>query len=130
MVEVRGTPVAIDLIDPRVMHVLREASGTDEVGRALVHLLGNGDCFLDVGANHAAYAAFASSRSEATELARVGLPFFADDPQLEVIGLDPPQAVSVAYGAEATKFSVTGVPGGFSVVKRPGTAAAPKVVTG
>jgi len=61
LVEVRGTPVAIDLIDPRVMHVLREASGTDEVGRALVHLLGNGDCFLDVGANHAAYAAFASS---------------------------------------------------------------------
>lgn len=76
------------------------------------------------------YTAIASTRGEATELARAGLPFFADDPDLEVLGLDAPQAVTVAQAVEAVRtFVVTGLPlQGFSwSSEAPRTGSPPKI---
>lgn len=64
------------------------------------------------------YTAVAPSKREATELARVGLPFFAGDPDLVVVGLiDPAQSVSVAQTADGPTFNTTGVPQGMSLLK-------------
>jgi predicted RNase H-like HicB family nuclease len=45
-------------------------------------------------AEYPGYTAFAASRDEATALAREGLPFFARDEDLIVLGLDDPKPVS------------------------------------
>jgi hypothetical protein len=78
------------------------------------------------------YTAFASSRSEVTELARAGLPFFAADPDLEIVGLlvEPSAAwaVSAATWDPEPDFQVKGVPGGFTWRVRPPATEAPAVV--
>jgi predicted RNase H-like HicB family nuclease len=58
------------------------------------------------------YTAFAASRAEATQLAREGLRFFADDPELEIVGLDQLEAVTSADAPEgrfALSASVSGL---------------------
>lgn len=73
------------------------------------------------------YTAFASSRSEVTELVRAGLPFFAEAPDLDVVGLlvepSAAQAVSVACWDADAEFQVKGVPGGFAWLQAPATEA-------
>jgi FkbM family methyltransferase len=60
LVDVRGVPIAIDLLDPRGMWALQEVAGEDAEFQLLTRLLSPGDSFLDVGANHGAYALFAA----------------------------------------------------------------------
>jgi FkbM family methyltransferase len=60
LVTVAGTPIGVDFADPRAIHALREVRGINAEGRALRRLLGPGDSFVDIGANHGAYAMVAS----------------------------------------------------------------------
>lgn len=59
-VRVGGTTVFVDLLDPRMPLVLAEVRGVDHESDVMRALLGRGDTFLDVGANHGSYSIVAS----------------------------------------------------------------------
>ncbi len=55
-IQVDGVTVVCDLADTRFPHVLAEAAGRMAEDAVLRELLGPGDTFLDVGANHGCYS--------------------------------------------------------------------------
>jgi FkbM family methyltransferase len=59
-VRLNGLAVHLDLRDPRMFWVLGEVRGETPEARALSDLLGPGDTFLDIGANHGSYALLAA----------------------------------------------------------------------
>jgi|tagenome__1003787_1003787.scaffolds.fasta_scaffold20955938_3 FkbM family methyltransferase len=60
MVEVDGVKIACDVADTRFVHVLGEVRRSGDEHRIYSALLGPGDAFLDVGANHGSFSVVAS----------------------------------------------------------------------